>query len=146
MTSYLLQERERSRQGYVSSAEYSQLLDQINTLNMVRESNATLRDESIRSDRKAKELEMRLQQTNATLDPLKNELRELKASVQQYQQEITLLTEDNERWKARNQQILEKYDRIDPAEVQSLRDEIAKAEVDKTQIWAEVRDFHSCWL
>lgn len=135
--SELSQERERTRQGYVSSSEYTQLLDQINTLNMVRESNATLRDEFVRSDRKAKDLEARLQQTNAKLEPLQTELREMKAVVQQYQQEIALLNEDNERWKTRNQQILEKYERIDPAEVQALRDKIVQHEAEITRLRAE---------
>lgn len=107
---------------------------------MVRESNATLRDEFVRSDRKAKDLEAKLQQTNAKLEPLETELREVKAVVQQYQQEISLLTEDNERWKARNQQILEKYERIDPAEVQALRDNIIQHEAENTRLRADVSD------
>lgn len=131
-------ERERSRQGYVSSAEHAQLLDQINTLNMIRESNITLRDEANRSERKAKQLEERLKQTNDTLEPLRQELRELKLTVQQYQQEISILTEDNERWKTRNQQILEKYDRIDPAEVQGLRDELDRLKQEVTQSQEEI--------
>ncbi|KAI7965834.1 hypothetical protein MJO29_001582 [Puccinia striiformis f. sp. tritici] len=129
----LNQERERSRQGYVSSAEHAQLLDQINTLNMIRESNVTLREEANRSERKAKQLEERLKLTSETVEPLKQELRELQLTVQQYQQEIGILNEDNERWKLRNQQILEKYDRIDPAEVQGLRDEIERLKQELTQ-------------
>ncbi|PLW13850.1 hypothetical protein PCANC_16757 [Puccinia coronata f. sp. avenae] len=131
-------EHEKSRQGYVSSAEHAQLLDQINTLNMIRESNVTLRDEASRSERKAKQLEERLTQTAETVEPLKQELRELQLTVQQYQQEIGILNEDNERWKLRNQQILEKYDRIDPAEVQGLRDEIEKLKQELTQSREEV--------
>jgi nucleoprotein TPR len=62
--------------------------------------------------------------------------------VQQYQQEIGILNEDNERWKLRNQQILEKYDRIDPAEVQGLRDEVEKLKQELTQSREEV-SYHS---
>ncbi|KAI9626105.1 hypothetical protein H4Q26_015850 [Puccinia striiformis f. sp. tritici PST-130] len=128
----------KSRQGYVSSAEHAQLLDQINTLNMIRESNVTLREEANRSERKAKQLEERLKLTSETVEPLKQELRELQLTVQQYQQEIGILNEDNERWKLRNQQILEKYDRIDPAEVQGLRDEIERLKQELTQSKEEV--------
>ncbi|CAH7677054.1 TPR/MLP1/MLP2-like protein-domain-containing protein [Phakopsora pachyrhizi] len=135
-------EREKSRQGYVSSAEHSQLLDQINTLNMVRESNVTLREEAQRSERKAKQLEDRLKEMAETLEPLKKELSELKLTVQHYKQEIAILNEDNERWKARNQMILEKYDRIDPAEVQGLRDEITKLKQDLTQTKEELTSTH----
>ncbi|KAG0149112.1 hypothetical protein CROQUDRAFT_653921 [Cronartium quercuum f. sp. fusiforme G11] len=131
--SELNQERERSRQGYVPSADYAQLLEKINTLNVVRESNATLRDELHRLDRKNKDLENRLQQSNAAQEPLQAELREKRVIAEQYQQEISLLTEDNERWKNRNQQILEKYDRIDPAEVQALRDEITRLKSSLTE-------------
>lgn len=91
---------------------------------MVRESNATLRDENTRLDRKVKDLEARLLKANSALEPVEAELRESKASVEQYRQEISLLNENNDRWKTRNAQILEKYDRIDPDEVQGLRDQI----------------------
>ncbi|KAI8461346.1 hypothetical protein BY996DRAFT_6567800 [Phakopsora pachyrhizi] len=118
----------------------AKLLDQINTLNMVRESNVTLREEAQRSERKAKQLEDRLKEMAETLEPLKKELSELKLTVQHYKQEIAILNEDNERWKARNQMILEKYDRIDPAEVQGLRDEITKLKQDLTQTKEEHTD------
>ncbi|WAR55491.1 hypothetical protein PtB15_6B232 [Puccinia triticina] len=138
----LNQERERSREGYVSSAEHAQLLDQINTLNMIRESNVTLREEASRSERKAKQLEEQLKTTSETVEPLKQELRELQLTVQQYQQEIGILNEDNQRWKLRNQQILEKYDRIDPAELQGLRDEIERLNQELTSTREEIAQLH----
>lgn len=49
---------------------------------------------------------------------------------------IKLLQEDNERWKVRNQTILAKYERIDPEELQILKQEVieAKSQLEKAQL------------
>lgn len=44
------------------------------------------------------------------------------------------MQEDNDRWKVRNQSILAKYERIDPEELQVLKDEVETLRVVKTEI------------
>lgn len=115
------------------SADHAHLLEQVNALNIVRESNATLREDALKAERKAKTLDERLRASQQKVQPLEARVRELDATVSQLQQEIAILNEDNDRWKTRNQQILEKYDRVDPAEVQSLKDQVAKLTADLVQ-------------
>lgn len=62
----------------------------------------------------------------AELDPLRESVQTLQAVVESKEAHLKLVEEDNERWKNRNQQILAKYERIDPEELQVLKDETEK--------------------
>jgi nucleoprotein TPR len=44
------------------------------------------------------------------------------------------LMEDNTRWKGREQQILEKYERIDPVEHENLKKSVAALTADKAEM------------
>lgn len=50
---------------------------------------------------------------------------------------MRLLEEDNERWKTRNQTILAKYERIDPEELQVLKNEVEKVQATLAAVEAE---------
>lgn len=97
--------------------------------------------------RRASQLDARLRQAIAELDPLKEQVQTLQAEVESKEQNIKLLEEDNERWKTRNQSILAKYERIDPAELQVLKDEVdvvkaqlAEAEKEKAELQTKVAE------
>lgn len=74
--------------------------------------------------RKVATLDGRLRAALAQLDPLREQVQTLQAEVESKEHNLKLLEEDNDRWKNRNQQILSKYERIDPEELQVLKDEI----------------------
>lgn len=48
--------------------------------------------------------------------------------------QIKLLEEDNQRWKERANQILQKYDRIDPAELEALKEKVNTLENEKAEL------------
>lgn len=77
-----------------------------------------------------------LQQVLSELEPLKEKAQTLQAEVDSKEHNIKLLQEDNERWKIRNQTILAKYERIDPEELQILKQEVvdAKAQLENAQV------------
>ncbi|KAK4703148.1 nucleoprotein TPR, partial [Phenoliferia sp. Uapishka_3] len=119
----LTDERNKAGESNVSSAQHAELLERIHTAKLLRESNQTLRDENEANLRKIAQLDMRLQQALAELDPLKERVHSLVAEIESKNNNIRLLEEDNERWKVRNQTILSNYERIDPEELQALKDE-----------------------
>ena len=119
-----MQERQKNGESTATSAQHAELLDRIHAAKLLRESNQTLRDENESNMRRASQLDARLRQAIAQLDPLKEQVQTLQAEVESKEQNIKLLEEDNERWKTRNQSILAKYERIDPAELQVLKDEV----------------------
>ena len=107
-------------------------------LEVTRESNQTLRSENKRNAVKIKKLEGRIQELDATIEPLQSRLHEIEAENEARQQQIDLLAQDNERWKKRNQAILQKYDRIDPAELQELREKATQAESTISSLRTEI--------
>lgn len=88
--------------------QHAELLDKINQLNILRESNATLRGDSEANRKRAAQLEDRVHQLTAELEPLREQIRVTQADVQARMQHIKLLEDDNQRWKARTAAILQK--------------------------------------
>jgi nucleoprotein TPR len=129
----LAEERERnSAAGSVGAKQHDEVLEKINQLSILRESNATLRDESERSARRAQTLETQLAASQAEIDPLKEQLRTVQNELSAAQGQLRIVQEDNKRWQARAQSILAQYDRIDPEEIKRLEERAVAAET-KTQ-------------
>lgn len=120
----LSDERERAVEAAASEAQHAELVERINQLTILRESNATLRAECDSHAKRARSLETKLQQLSSELDPTKEQLRIAKAELEARNQQIKQLEDECRKWQERNASLLSKYDRIDPAEVQSLKDQI----------------------
>ncbi|KAF8132213.1 TPR/MLP1/MLP2-like protein-domain-containing protein [Mycena galopus ATCC 62051] len=136
----LSDERERAVETAASAAQHAELVERINQLNILRESNATLRAESENHQKRSKELEAKLKQLSAQLNPAKEQARVAQAELEARNSQMARLEEENRKWQERNTQLLSKYDRIDPAEVQALKDQIEQlraqlvgAETDKEE-------------
>ncbi|KAF9468627.1 TPR/MLP1/MLP2-like protein-domain-containing protein [Collybia nuda] len=130
----LSEERERAVETAASAVQHAELLERINQLNILRESNATLRADCESHAKKARDLETKLQQVSQELDPAKEQARIAQAELEASKSQLQRQQEENRRWQERNSQLLTKYDRIDPAEVQSLRDEIELFKSQKVEI------------
>ena len=136
----LMSEREKEASAATTSAQHQELLAKINELNLLRESNVTLRNENERNTRRAAELETKVSQLTSQMAPLEERVRVLQAEMESKDDQMRLLTEDNERWKNRNQQILQKYERIDPVELQNLKNQLATANTEKDELNAQLQD------
>ena len=116
-------------------------------MNILRESNATLRADRDAQARRAKQLETSLAQMSSELEPFKEQVRVLRAELDERERQMRRLEDENKQWKERNSQLLTKarklfftvrvknslfcqYDRIDPSDVQALRDEIEDLQID----------------
>ncbi|KAI0770118.1 hypothetical protein C8Q74DRAFT_1333063 [Fomes fomentarius] len=130
----LSEERERAVQAAVSEAAHNQLAEQINQVAILRESNATLRSDCDGYSKRARQLEAELRNITAELEPTKEQLRVAQAEVEAKNQQIQLLENESRRWQERNAQLLTKYDRIDPAELQSAKDELEKVQAENKEL------------
>ncbi|KAG6916320.1 hypothetical protein DXG01_007370 [Tephrocybe rancida] len=138
----LSEEREKAVESAATAAQHNELLERINQLNLLRESNATLRADAECHAKRARELDTKLKQLSAELDPAKEQARLAQAELQACKAHLGRLEEEGRKWQERNAQLLSKYDRIDPAEVTALRDEIEllksqKAELEKQKTEAD---------
>ena len=91
-----------------SEAQHKELVEKINQLNILRESNATLRAESEAQSKRARELEMKLQVLSAELEPAKEQNRLARAELEARDAHIKRLEEESRRWQERNTQLLTK--------------------------------------
>lgn len=121
----LTEERNRAGDSASAAAQHAELLDKVNSLNILRESNATLREETERATRRVAQLETTVRELTARSEPLEAELRTTRADVAARERQVETAEADAGRWKARYQQALERDGRIDPAEMQQLRDDLA---------------------
>ncbi|KAH3684128.1 hypothetical protein WICPIJ_004895 [Wickerhamomyces pijperi] len=104
--------------------EHSSLLNEVEQLNLLRESNVTLRNELHSSATRITVLESQLADSTAKVQPLESQIGKLTAELQSKSQEMSLVSEEKNRWKQRSQDILSKYDRIDPQEHSELKVEV----------------------
>jgi nucleoprotein TPR len=107
--------------------EYEELLSKVHQLNILRESNTTLRRENEVNIKKMKALQTQLEEEKAKYEPLLQAQRSLESEVSVLNDEKRLLTEESNRWKERVNKLLVKYERIDPVEFQKAIEEKSKA-------------------
>ncbi|KAF5382472.1 hypothetical protein D9615_003024 [Tricholomella constricta] len=136
----LSEEREKAVETAASAAQHAELLERINQLNLLRESNATLRADSERHSKRARELDAKLKQLSQELDPAKEQARIAQAELQACKAQLARLEDEGRRWQERNAQLLSKYDRIDPAEVAALREEIEQLKAQKEDLEKQKAD------
>ncbi|KDR82878.1 hypothetical protein GALMADRAFT_58080 [Galerina marginata CBS 339.88] len=139
----LAEERERALENTASAAQHAELVERINQLNILRESNATLRTESESAIKKARELESKLKQLSEELEPAKEKARSAQAELEATKLQMQRLEQESRRWQERNTQLLSKYDRIDPSEVQALKDEITKLKAELSAAQEKLKEKES---
>jgi nucleoprotein TPR len=91
-----------------SEAQHAEMIERINQLNILRESNATLRSDCERHAKRARDLETKLQQLSSELDPVKEQARIAGAELEARGNQVKRLEEENRRWQERNSQLLSK--------------------------------------
>ncbi|KAM3162371.1 Ubiquitin-like domain-containing protein [Lachancea thermotolerans] len=119
-----------SSQNSIMADEHNKLLEQLNQLNLLRESNITLRSEVQKKTQRCQELEGQIDNLQQSLQPLESELASLKRSVRAKDSQISLISEETNRWKQRSQDILSKFERIDPEEHKKLGEELSQAKAE----------------
>jgi nucleoprotein TPR len=92
----------------VSANQHADLLDKIQQINLLRESNATLRLDSEANLKTAQDLQAQLRAAREELNPIREQTRVLQAEVDMSKTLIMRLEDDNRRLKDRTEQILSK--------------------------------------
>ena len=122
-----------------SAMEHNKLMETIHDLNTHRESNMTLRAESRQAQATLAIRNKEIDELRAQLEPLREELLDLKGEREAHEGEIKLLKENADRWQQRAQNVLQKYDRIDPAELDALKDQAKFLETERDELLSSKR-------
>ena len=103
-----IQERERAVQNTASVTQHAELVERINQLSILRESNATLRAEHESSTKKVRILEAKLKQLSGELNPAKEEAQSAIAELEATKVQMQHLKQETLRWQERNVPLLTK--------------------------------------
>jgi nucleoprotein TPR len=143
-TAQLDQTREKLEQDRLSqndreqnAANHSKLIQTINDLNLFRESNTSLRNEARSAQEQLATKTKEVQELVLKLEPLQTRLREVEHDLESKEGEVKLLQEDRDRWQKRTQDIMQKYDRVDPAELEALKTQITDLQAEKERLLAD---------
>lgn len=104
----LSQERERAVEAATSNSQHAELVERINQLTILRESNATLRADCEAHAKRARELDAKLKQVTIELEPAKEQARIAQAELQARDTQIQRLERESKMWQERNRQLLSK--------------------------------------
>lgn len=132
----LNQQRRLEENNERTALNHQKLVDTINELNTFRESSVTLRNETRQAKASLAAKEKQVEDLMTQIEPLKAEVRELSSKKEMQEGQMKLLEENCERWQQRAQNILQKYDRIDPAELESLKEQVKSLETERDDLRA----------
>lgn len=118
------QEHRRDAESERNALDHSKLVETINELNLYRESSVTLRAEARRAETSLAEKTQLVDDLRLQIQPLEAKVQELENVKETQAGEMKLLQEDRDRWRERTNNIMSKYDRVDPAELESLKAQI----------------------
>ncbi|KAI9829462.1 MAG: hypothetical protein M1826_005644 [Phylliscum demangeonii] len=131
------QERRSRVEGDKSSLTHKELLQKITELNLYRESTVTLRHEAREAQSKLALKAQEVEDLMAQIQPLRATVEELEGEKEMREGEVKLLQEDRDRYQQRLQGVLQKYDRVDPAELEALKEELEALRTQHTELLAE---------
>ncbi|KAJ9608082.1 Protein mlp1 [Cladophialophora chaetospira] len=121
-----------------NALSHNKLMDTLNELNLFRESSVTLRAESKQATQALVEKTRRVEQLEADIQSSQARLAELENLLELKDGELKLSQEDRNHWQQRTQNILSKYDRVDPAELEALKEKITTLERERDETRTEL--------
>ena len=131
------QERRLHADSGRSSVAHKDLMEKLNELNLIRESSITLRNETRQAQTQLAEKTKRVEELMDQIQPLESKIRELEHGKETMDGEMRLLQEDRDRWQKRTQDIISKYDRTDPAEMEQLKESIESLRAERDALREE---------
>lgn len=121
----LRREHESARASLYTEEEFRTLQTQVRELNLLRESNAELREENKKSFEDCKEWREKTREAQAELEPLRKRLREKEVDLEASARTLESQKAQTQRWEKRVTQLLEKYKAVDLDEHQRVKNELA---------------------
>ena len=129
----LEQQRRSTADSEHNALNHNKLMETLNELNLFRESSVTLRNQVKQAETSLAEKSGRVDELMQQIQPLETKIRELENVVETKDGEMKLLQQDRDHWQQRTQNILQKYDRVDPAEMEALKEKLGSLEKERDE-------------
>lgn len=132
----LEQERRSQASSGKSSVTHKELMEKLNELNVFRESSTTLRNELQQARGQLEVKAAKIEELESKIQPLEAKVEELEGQKTFMEQEARQLQEDRDRWQKRTQDILTKYGRADPEELEQFKQSVADLQAERDTLKA----------
>ncbi|KAJ5088809.1 nuclear pore complex protein An-Mlp1 [Penicillium angulare] len=132
----LEQQRRAAADTEHNALNHNKLVETLNELNLFRESSVTLRNQVKSTEAALAEKTALLSELREKIEPLETKIYELEGNLEAKDGEIQLLQKDREHYQQRINNILQKYDRVDPAEMEALKEKLASLEKERDEATA----------
>ena len=132
----LNQQRRAEENSERSAMNHQKLMETINELNLNRESNVALRLEKNQAQASLAEKLTIIEDLRVQIQPLQTRIRELEDAIEAQGEELRLTRDARERFEQRYQDILQRTDAIDPAEVESLKEQMGVLQTERDDLLA----------
>ncbi|WEW60669.1 Protein mlp1 [Emydomyces testavorans] len=129
----LEQQRRAEAESERHALNHNKLIETLNELNLFRESSVTLRNQIKQLEVSVEEKSKRADDLHQEIEPLQMRVRELENNLETKDGEMKLLQEDRDRWQQRTQNILQKYDRVDPEELEAMKEKLSSLEKERDE-------------
>jgi len=126
----LAAETERNRSNTKSEEMHRELMSNLEQLNILKESNATLRSENEQNMKRAKEWHSKAEQLKNEMEPLKLSVTQKDFEIESASASMNAAKSETETWRARALQLQDKYKSIDIAKYKAAQTELAKAKTE----------------
>ena len=127
-------EEESGSASSASSEEHQKLMDQVNQLNLLRESNAMLREEAEKVKSKLSKVSEQLSATSRAQEPLQLKIKQLEELNVSFSADKESLGKEATNWKNRVKALTSKYDAVDPAEFEEAKEKVVILEKEKEEV------------
>lgn len=133
----LAEERRQSAEKSANEGSTTKLMQTINELNLYRESSTTLRAEAQQARERLGEKSKEVERLLAEIEPLKGKIGELEGDLEGKEGELKLTQDDRDHWRDRTNNIISKYDRVDPAELEEIKSQLESLKAEKERLESE---------
>ncbi|CAK9226319.1 unnamed protein product [Sphagnum troendelagicum] len=134
----LRREHESARASFYTDEEFRTLQAQVRELNLLRESNAELREENRTNFEDCREWRDKAREAQAELEPVRKLLREKEVELEASGRTLDIHKQETLRWEKRVKQLLEKYRAVDVDDYQRVKDELAAIQKHDQETVAEL--------
>ncbi|KAJ5391202.1 hypothetical protein N7509_006692 [Penicillium cosmopolitanum] len=129
----LEQQRRAAADSDQNTLNHNKLMETLNELNLFRESSVTLRNQVKQTEAALAEKSTRVDELVQQIEPLESKIHELENLVESKDGEMKLLQADRDHYQKRIQNILQKYDRVDPQEMEALQEKLSTLEKERDE-------------
>ena len=127
----LNQQRRAEENSERNALNHNKLMETINELNLNRESNVTLRLEKNQAQSSLVEKSKLAEELKEQIQLLDTKVRELEDMAESQQEDLRMAQEARERFEQRYHDILNRSDAVDPAEFESLKEQLTALQIER---------------